>query len=593
MLNSLRLYALALLTLLGILLTGQLYAQTRPLDVDQAFRLTESTLADGAQSFRFDIAPGYYLYRDTFRAVTADGTELPLDRPPAEQKDDPNFGLVDVYHDRVTLTLASSAPEFTLSWQGCKEDSICYPPQRRVIAATAGMEAPDADSGFTIAEAVPSSLEGAPRLTLADEPGLLEDLSRRGGVWLVLAGFLGFGMMLAFTPCVFPMIPIVAGMVMGRGDSSSARRGFVLSAVYVLAMATAFAALGGVAAWSGQNLQLALQSPAVLTVGAGLFVLLALASFGLFELALPQALTARLGRLTGKRGSVGGAALLGFSSALIVGPCVTAPLAGALLYIAQTGDVALGAAALFALGLGQGLPLLAVGVFGPQILPRAGAWMGLVREGFGVMFLGLAIWLMGRVLPGPAVLALWAVLLTGTGVVIWQRGMAPVGAILTLAGVLQGVGAGLGAGDPLAPLAPLIARAALTTATDGAATLATSPAATFATVRTPAALESALRAADGPTLVYVTADWCTVCRSIERGPLTDPAVVAALEPLARIKVDVSDFGADSQTLLNLLASVGPPTMVFLDAVQTERPGTRLIGEIDSAKLLHAVDGALP
>ncbi len=588
-----RAFVLTLLTLLGVLLTGPLHAQTRPLDVDQAFRLTESAFAEGARSFRFDIAPGYYLYRETFRAVTADGAELPLDIPPAEQKDDPNFGRVEVYHDSVTLTLPAAGPEFTLFWQGCKEDSVCYPPQSRVIAATAGMDAPGAGGGFTVAQDAFSSLEDGTRPTLANKPRLLEDLSQRGGVLLVLAGFLAFGMMLAFTPCVFPMIPIVAGMVLGRGERTSARRGFVLSAVYVLAMATAFAALGGVAAWSGQNLQLALQSPAVLTVGAGLFVLLALASFGLFELALPQALAARLGRLTGKRGSVGGAALLGFSSALIVGPCVTAPLAGALLYIAQTGDVVVGAAALFALGLGQGLPLLAVGVFGPQILPRAGAWMGMVRAGFGVMFLGLAIWLMGRVLPGPAVLALWAALLTGTGVVIWQRGMAPVGAILALAGVLQGVGAGLGAGDPLAPLAPLVARAALTTATGGAETLASSSGATFATVLTPTALESALQAADGPALVYVTADWCTICRSIERGPLADPAVVAALEPLTRIKVDVTDFGADSQALLNQLASVGPPTMVFLDTMQTERPGTRLIGEIDSAELLHSAERVLP
>ncbi len=593
MIYTQRAFALTLLTFLGFLLAGPLYAQSRPLDVDQAFRLTESDLAEGARSFRFDIAPGYYLYRENFRAVTVDGAELPLEMPPAEQKDDPNFGPVEVYHGSVTLTLSSPETEFTLFWQGCKEDSVCYPPQSRVIAATAGRDASDPAGGFTMAGDAPSSLEDGARLTLASEPGLLEDLSQRGGVMLVLAGFLGFGVMLSFTPCVLPMIPIVAGMVIGQGQRTSARRGFMLSGVYVLAMATAFAALGGVAAWSGQNLQLALQTPAVLTVGAALFVLLALASFGLFELALPQALTARLSRLTGRRGSVGGAALLGASSALIVGPCVTAPLAGALLYIAQTGNVVLGAAALFTLGLGQGLPLLAVGVFGPQILPRTGAWMGLVRVGFGVMFLGLAIWLMGRVLPGPAVLALWAALLTGTGVAIWQRGMAPLGAILALAGVVQGVGAGVGSGDPLAPLEPLVARAALTTPTDGAGTSASNSAATFATVRTPTALKSALQAAEGPTLVYVTADWCTICRTIERGPLADQAVVAALEPLTRIKVDVSDFGADSQALLNQLASVGPPTMVFLDAMHAEHSGTRLIGEIDSAALLHSVDEVLP
>ncbi|MBU9698851.1 protein-disulfide reductase DsbD [Rhodobacteraceae bacterium HSP-20] len=570
--RSLALVALLLLVLAQV---SPIHAQTKPLDADQAFRLTEDPQPDGSRLFRFDIAPGYYLYRENFRARAAEGQEQPLETPPGEVKEDQNFGRVEVYHGSVTVGLTGPGPEVTLTWQGCKEDSICYPPQSRVVAAsTDGTGLASTDDAAAVAAK-------APTLTLAAEPGLIDGLARRGGTVLVLAGFLGFGLLLAFTPCVFPMIPIVAGMVAGGTPRPSARRGLVLSGVYVLAMASAFAALGGLAAWSGQNLQLALQSPVVLMLGAGVFGVLALASFGWFELALPQSLTAGLGQVTGRRGSLSGAAVLGFTSALIVGPCVTAPLAGALIYIAQTGDVVLGAAALFALGLGQGLPLLAVGAFGPQILPRAGAWMGAVRTVFGVMFLGLAIWLLARVLPGQAVLALWAALLIGSGGALWQRGWAPAGAVLALAGALQGVGAGLGGGDPLAPLEPLLRQASVDAPQQSAA---------FRTVTTSAALDGALSESEGPALVYVTADWCAICRSIGRGPLADPIVTAALGPLTRIKADVSDFGTESQALLDRLGSVGPPTMVFLDSARTEAPGTRLIGAVDSPMMLRSIDG---
>ncbi|WP_258552093.1 protein-disulfide reductase DsbD, partial [Paracoccus versutus] len=403
----------------------------------------------------------------------------------------------------------------------------------------------------------------------------------------VIAGFLGFGLLLAFTPCVFPMFPIVAGMLAGQGESLTARRGLVLTGAYVLAMAAAFGLLGVAAAWSGANLQMVLQSPAAIAVVAVLFVALSLSMFGFYELRMPQALQTRLGRIGGRRGSVGGAMLLGFTSALIVGPCVTAPLAGALLYIAQTGEVMLGAAALFALGLGQGLPLLAIGLFGPRILPRGGGWMEGAKRAFGVIFLGFAIWLAGRVLPGPVTLALWAVLLVGTAVFLGaldrlegdaSRGRrlgATLAVLLLFAGLMQGFGAALGAQDPLRPLAPLA----------GAA-----PAeAQFASVTTRAGLDRALAQAEGrPALLYVTADWCVTCRAIERGPLADPAVHAALAGLAAIKLDVSTFDAEAQALMQDLAAAGPPTMIFLDAARAEAPDSRLIGEMDSAALLASI-----
>jgi thiol:disulfide interchange protein DsbD len=578
----------------------------RPLQPDQAFALSVGDAGDGTLRLTWDIAEGYYLYRSRLGAKTADGVQVPLSLPQGEPYADPNFGEEEIYHGKLTAGLAAPDGAVTLHWQGCQEGGICYAPQTASLlpdGTLAPPEPPAAAAGSAFARAPDGASGGVTggddatisdsTLSLAQGEGVVERLAERGGAALVVLGFLGFGLLLAFTPCVFPMFPIVAGMLARQGETLTARRGLMLTGAYVLAMAAAFGLLGVVAAWSGANLQVALQSPLALGVVAVLFVALALSMFGLYDLQMPSALQSWLGRTGRRRGSLGGAAALGFTSALIVGPCVTAPLAGALVYIAQTGDVALGAAALFALGLGQGLPLVAVGLFGPRILPRSGAWMEGAKRVFGVIFLGFAIWLAGRVLPGPAVLVLWAALMVGAGVFLGARdrldpGTAPLrrinaalGMMLIFAGLVQGLGAALGAEDPLRPLAPLIAR--------GGATAAPAAEARFASVTTGADLDRALAAAGSrPALVYVTADWCVTCRVIERGPLADPAVHAALAGLAPIKVDVSDFNAEAQALMQRLAAAGPPTMVFLDAMRAEAPDSRLIGEVDSAGMLASI-----
>ncbi len=583
-----------LMAALSLLIAGFLAtAQAQPLQPEDAFALSVSQGEDGALVLNWRIAEGYYLYRSSF-AAEADGQSLPLSLPEGEAYEDPYFGEGQIYRGEVTARLAHAGQPVTLHWQGCQQDGICYAPQSVRLDADGEVLADDAaaasGAGWSPQTQGASDPAGAAQtdtgLTLAQDEGLVQGLAARGGGALVIAGFLGFGLLLAFTPCVFPMFPIVAGMLVGQGESLTARRGLVLTGAYVLAMAAAFGLLGVAAAWSGANLQAVLQSPAATAVVAALFVALALSMFGFYDLQLPQALQARLGRIGGRRGSVGGAMVLGFTSALIVGPCVTAPLAGALLYIAQTGDVMLGAAALFALGLGQGLPLLAIGLFGPRILPRSGGWMEGAKRAFGVIFLGFAIWLAGRVLPGPVTLALWAVLLVGTAVFLgaldrlegdasWGRRLGATLAVLLLAGLVQGLGAALGAQDPLRPLAPLA----------GAAPVE----AQFAPVTTRAGLDRALAQADGrAALLYVTADWCVTCRAIERGPLADPAVHAALAGLAAIKLDVSTFDAEAQALMRDLAAAGPPTMVFLDASRAEAAGSRLVGAMDSAALLASI-----
>ncbi|MEX3314257.1 protein-disulfide reductase DsbD [Sulfitobacter sp. PS-8MA] len=542
-----------------------------PLPVDEAFDLSVVQREDGSRLLSWDVAEGYYLYRDKLTAKTEDGTQIPLETRPGIEMDDPTFGSVEVYFDAAEAVLPPAGGPVTLTWQGCQDGGICYPPVTRTLAAIPG------------AEATPAAAQAEGGVVLAEDTGLVESLRSKGGTWLVLAGFLGFGLLLAFTPCVFPMFPILAGILSGQGSDLTARRGAALSGVYVLAMASAFGLLGVAAAWSGQNLQMVLQSPMAIYVVAAIFVALALSMFGLYELQLPEAWTRRLTSAgSGRGGTFGGAAMLGFTSALIMGPCVTAPLAGALLYIAGTGDILLGAGALFALGLGQGIPLLIAGTLGARVLPRAGGWMDGVKRVFGFVFLGMAIWLVGRLLGGPVILALWAALLIAAGVFAGaldllpaeagpaRRGVKTAGVLSMLAGALMAVGAALGGDDPLRPLAML---------QGGRGAAAETAAVSFETVTGPDTLDAALSAkADTPALVYVTADWCVTCRVIERNVWPDPGVQAALSGMNVIAADVSDFDDNAQRMLDQLGAVGPPTMVFLDRSKREQAGTRIVGD---------------
>ncbi|MBI6628527.1 protein-disulfide reductase DsbD [Pontibaca salina] len=571
---------LFLVALFALLWTGAALAQSSwsrpaaPLPVAEALQLDVTESVDGRRLLTWRIAKGYYLYRDYLAAETADGEKLNLDTPPGTVKDDPTFGTVEVYFDSVQAFLPAASGPITITYQGCQDGGICYPPVTETLAA------------------LETAAQPAQSLTLAQDQSGLDGLQARGGTLLVFAGFLGFGLLLAFTPCVFPMVPILAGLLASQGETLNARRGAMLSGAYVLAMAAAFGLLGVAAAWSGQNLQMVLQSPAAIWTVAAIFVLLALSMFGLFEIGLPTAWTNRLSSVgAARRGTLAGAWALGFTSALIVGPCVTAPLAGALLYIARTGDLALGAGALFALGLGQGIPLLIAGTFGARYLPRAGGWMDGVKRVFGFVFLGMALWLAGRLLDGPLILALWAALLVAAGIFAGAMDLLPAetgplrrmlktgGVLALLAGAIMAFGAALGGTDPLRPLAPLLARGGPETPQDQL---------TFTEVRDNAALDAALSKASGnPALIYVTADWCVTCRTFDRKIWPDPDVRAALDGMTLIAADLSTFDAAGQKLLDRLDAVGPPTMVFLDRDRRETPGTRIVGDASAARVISA------
>ena len=618
---------------------GQSFGQPL-LSPEEAFTLQISREADGDLIFAWKIAPGHYLYKDHTAATAPDGkTALPLRLRAGEKKDDPGFGVVDIWRDAGRAVLSAHAlkrandpASINITYQGCLENSICYPPTTRTVdvpalpsarIASREAEAATAQAAAVLAlqktpaaqtsdaaesaEAEPVLIDAteadvvlpAAAVQLQQDQGFVDRLSRQGGTVWVLLAFFGFGVLLAFTPCVFPMYPILAGVI-GRGvDGQGTRRGLLLSVAYVLGLAVAFGLLGVAAAWSGQNLQMVLQSPWAVGGLAVVFTVLAVSMFGAFELQLPSAWTSRLSRDTGTgRRSVVSASGLGFLSALIAGPCVTAPLAGALLYIAQTGDVILGAAALFFLGLGKGVPLIVFGAAGARFLPKAGAWMNRVKIVFGFIFLGMAWWLASRILPPVATLSLGAALCFAAAAALGLFRPAASGVLNSVAraagliaavwGILLLIGVSLDAVSPWRPLAPL-ARPAL--AADGVSSLTAAPA---VVVADNAALETAVAQASAksrPALVYFTAEWCVSCRVMEREVFQHDEVLAELGAVDLIKVDVTQSTPEVRDLLDRYGVVGPPTMIFLSRTSKEAAESRLIGEASARAVLTSLERA--
>ncbi|MGY6710731.1 MAG: protein-disulfide reductase DsbD [Rhizobiaceae bacterium] len=570
----------ALLTVLFMIPAAA--APERPLPVDEAFSLSADRTEEGL-ALHWAIAPGYYLYRDHFRISVGDD-DLLFQATEGEMKVDPGFGTVEVLFHAATVTVDPLDQDvIRVVYQGCQDGGICYPPETRYVE-TASLAVSQDAAAFTGTQATPDGqLLAAAGIVIADDGASHASILRTdNNLWIALS-FLGFGLLLAFTPCVFPIYPIVLGMLGRQGENTTAGRGFVLSSTYVLSLAAAFALVGALVGWTGQNIQFALQSPVTTAAIAFLFLVLAAASFGWFELQLPGFVTKRLSRASGGGGSLGSAAALGFSSSLLVGPCVTAPLAGALVFIAQGGDWRIGALALFALGLGKGLPLIALATFGGRLLPRAGHWMEAVRRVFGYGFVLMSVWIAAPLLPqgiepllyaGVALIAAADLFLRAR--LVWARA----------ATALALLGAGSLAGPLVDYESDMRAEARISLQSTPTASLE------FTIARTTQELIGAFEATQGrPVMVYVTADWCTICRTIERSVFPQDSVIEALGDIHLVKLDVTAFDGSTQSLLSELAVAGPPTMMFFGSERREVAGTRLIGGVSADQLVEAANAA--
>lgn len=561
-------------------------AAAGPKPADQVFRLSVTLGEDEELDFNWSIDPGYYLYRDKL-AASLGGKPLKLTTDHGDVKDDPNFGPTEVYHHEASAYIEAvpAKGELLVTFQGCGENTICYPPVTKAIDLAT----------LAVSDATGRAERGRDSSGVADEPSGLGAAAPAsgsgasgldGGYVSTLLTFLGFGLLLAFTPCTFPMLPILSGMLTQSAGRLSPARGFVLSASYVLAVASAYGVLGIFAAWFGGNLQASLQTPLAVTLMSAVFVVLALSMFGFYELQLPQSLNARLLPDAGGNGSISGAALLGFASALVVGPCVTPPLAAALVYIAQSGNTLRGSSALFALGLGMGLPLLLLGTFGATVLPKSGPWLIRVKQVFGVVLIGVATWMMSRILALPLIAVSWGMLAGGTGAWIamiafrrsepvWhlrQVTVAAASCALLVYGLLLAGGGFGGWYEPLRPLAWAAIVPPPNTwhqGEDG-----------FQIVTNEADLDAAIaagRAEGRRILVDFSADWCTECRLIERSVLADDNVRQRLNGMQLIRADVTRNDAQSRSIMQRFAVVGPPTLIFLNREGAEVENARTVG----------------
>lgn len=611
-----------------------------PLPPEQAFGF-EAIAGDGnTLLLRFTPAKGYYLYRDKTSLKLAGARGIALDHPRWPQgvlHRDQYFGNVVVYFDQIDVPLPlrrtradTANVRLTATFQGCQTDGICYPPMTRTVAlalpagtatsaatrastslgtaiddsrAAGAVASQSADAAMQLPHSVPlqagSKARGSALNQNASEsyPGAAEDSRLAAALagksrWWTLLGFFGAGLLLAFTPCVLPMIPILSGLIAGQGTRLGTRRALLLSLVYVVANALVFTVAGVVAGLVGANLQAAFQTPWIIVAFALLFVALALSSFGLYELQLPMALRSRLGAFSDRQrgGSLVGVAAMGALSALIVGPCVAPPLAAAVLYISQSHDPVFGGVALFLLAMGMGLPLLAFGAAAGRGMPTSGPWMTTAQRVFGFVFLGLAVWMLSRILPAPATLALFGLLaLTAAAWAFSAATASPrtrlatrfAGLLLGVVGAAELLGALGGGRDPLQPLAGVFGA-------QPAHELA------FRTIKSATDLDREIQAAQAagkPLLFDFYADWCVSCKEMEKYTFTDPAVHTVLADFVLLKADVTANDAVDQALMQRFGIIGPPaTLFFRDGV--ERRDLRLIGYEKVAPFVARVQRAV-
>jgi thiol:disulfide interchange protein DsbD len=564
--------------------------QSTFLPPDQAFGLGIEVCDKNALLANFRVTPGYYLYRDKVVFSLADGkTKIArIDLPKGESKNDPNFGLIEVYHQsfqaKLVLENADTTRPLTLnaSYQGCSDKGLCYPPIEKKF-------------GVELVQFVCNSPAPAAAATVENENTQIANVLKQGSFWLVVSFFFGAGLLLAFTPCVFPMVPILSGIIVGRGHKITHVHAFILSLAYVLGMALTYAAAGIAAGLSGELISNALQTPLVLGSFAAVFVLLSLSMFGFYELQLPSALQSRLTDTSNKLhgGHLSGVFAMGALSAIIMSPCVAAPMAGALLYIGKTHDAVLGGTALFALALGMGAPLLLIGTSAGALLPKAGAWMEAVKRLFGVVMLALAIWIISPIIPVMAQMLLWAALLILSAIFLhaldalphnasgWRKLWKGVGIIALLLGAAYLIGALSGARDILRPLGNI-----------GRASAETPDTLRFERMKSVAELDARIAQAKGKfVMLDFYADWCVSCKEMERNTFSDAAVQARLKDAVLLQADVTANNGDDKALLQRFQLFGPPAILFFGEEGKELTDFRVTGYQDATQFMQSLKNA--
>ena len=562
---------------------------------DQAFQFFSSVKDANTVTVNWKIAKGYYLYREKIALALTNSESVQLgiySIPHGTPKEDEAFGKVEIFHDELTFDLPlirkDTNPQNIIldaKFQGCAERGVCYP----LMKKSAELVLP---AGAIQAEAVANPEK------ISEQDQIVNSL-HNDSFGVILLTFYGFGVLLSLTPCIFPMIPILSGIIVGHGNKISTLHSFLLSLAYVTASAVTYTIFGVLAALFGGNLQATFQQPWIVALFSSIFVLLSLSMFGFYDLELPNSLKTKLSNSSFKHqdGSLWGAAIMGSLSSLIVGPCVAAPLAGALIFIGQTGDALLGGGALFAMGMGMGMPLLLLGLSAGKLLPKAGGWLNSTKAIFGVLMLGVAVWMLSRILPGEVTTLLWAMLLIVPAVYLnavdplppgssgWLKLWKGLGLVMLAYGLILIIGVSLGNTNPLQPLKGLAGSKATQAIADEGLV--------FERVATVSALEEKLKQASvnhQPVMLDYYADWCISCKEMEAYTFKDLKVKAALKNYALLQVDLTDDTDENKKLLEKFNLIGPPAILFFNGSAEEIKSSRVIGYQESEVFLKTLQG---
>jgi len=587
---------------------------------DKAFMLSASLKRDGIIKTDILIYPNTYLYKNKFKFTLVDGTGHStgtVAMPNGDIKDDEFFGRMEVYHEQVNISIpvtsdANASNQYTLvyQYQGCVEDLICYPPITKYLQIDKAAGSIDISNMKTASPVNVATNSATAQLSagITEELSISEqdqfaNLLQNESLFIIVALFFLAGIGLTFTPCVFPMIPILSSIIAGQGDSITTRKAFMLSLVYVLSMATTYAIIGAIVGYYGAefNIQIWFQDPLILSIFALVFVLLALSMFGFYDIQMPSAIQSRLSAISNNQqgGTLFGVGLMGLFSAIIVGPCITAPLVGALIFISQTQDWQLGGVALFALGLGMGVPLLLIGTSAGKLLPRAGLWMDRVKVIFGVILLAVAIWLLERFLPTDVTMLLIAALVIASSIYMgaleslpenasgWQKLNKALGIMLLIYGAAYLVGAAAGSKDLVQPLKGIVS-----SVTGSSQTNAQENRIVFRQIKGEQGLQLELANSveqNMPSMLDFYADWCISCKEMEKYAFTHPGVIQALDRVATLQTDVTDNDAIDTQLMNSLGIYGPPAILFYDAQGQEISHRRVVGEMSGEEFAAHVN----
>ncbi|WP_323588882.1 protein-disulfide reductase DsbD [Aliarcobacter butzleri] len=565
-----------LLLLILFIYSFSLELGNKVLEPEEAFKVKFIKNEDSL-NIKFELGKDIYLYHDKLQINILKPQKIEITKELNIPKP-VNYEEFIVHFDDLNLTIPynllkskvdSKEFEIELKFQGCSKAGLCYAPmsQKQILVLNTNIQ-DEVSTNINETDSIANSLK---------EKNLL----------LVLVTFFGFGLLLSLTPCVFPMIPILSSIIVGasKNETMTASRGFFLSLVYVLSMSVAYTIAGVIAGIFGANLQVALQNPYVLVIFALIFVALAFSMFGYFEIRLPQAIQNRVNKTTDGKEKQGilGIAIMGFLSALIVGPCVAPPLAGALVYIGQTGDAILGGLALFVMSLGMGVPLLLIGLGAGKFMPKPGGWMESITKIFGIVMLGVAIWLLDRVLNANIIMYLWALLLLGNAIYlkIYQHILAQlITVVIFILGVVLFVGAISGATNPLNPLEKF---------TSSKMTQVSDEKLIFKKVKNIQELELAIKNSNKPVMLDFWASWCVSCKELEEITFQDEQVINKLQEFTLLKADVTENNDEDKVLQKKFGVVGPPALIFWDKDKNEIQASRIIGYKNPKDFLEIVN----